>query len=137
MPARLLQLFLRLTAIVCGLALVAVFMPRHWIDLIDRFIGLSPFPYAPIATYLARCLSAFYALYGGLMWLCSTDIPRYRTLILATALVQLVAAPLLLALDLSLSLPLSWTLSEAPTVLLSGLIQLLLILRTPAPPPHP
>ena len=42
---------------------------------------LGPFPTAPIVEYLARSLSAFYALHGVITLVISTDVPRYRPLI--------------------------------------------------------
>ena len=62
--ARRLGLFLRVGGVICMTALVAVFMPRAWIDWCHQRLGLGPFPVAPVAEYLARSASLLYAALG-------------------------------------------------------------------------
>jgi hypothetical protein len=78
---RWLVLLLRIVGSVCLLALVALWMPRSWIDAGHRGLGWGPFPAAPIAEYLARSVSALSAFYGGLLIVLSFDVRRYSPLI--------------------------------------------------------
>ena len=73
---RTLVLWLRACAVLVGLALLAVAMPTSWMAAIHRWLGLGEFPAGPIVPYLARSLSAFYAMFGALMWVVSTDVRR-------------------------------------------------------------
>jgi len=78
---RWLALLLRLIGGVCLLALIALWMPRGWMDAGHRWLGWGPFPDGPVAEYLARSASALSGFYGGLLVAFSTDVRRYAPLI--------------------------------------------------------
>jgi hypothetical protein len=78
---RWLVLLLRTIGGLCLLALVALWMPRSWIDVGHRWLGWGAFPAAPVAEYLARSVSALSAFYGGLLIALSFDVKRYIPLI--------------------------------------------------------
>jgi hypothetical protein len=129
-PDRLLQLFLRIGGTSMLLALVFVVAPRAWMEEIHAALGLGVFPDTPIVWYLARSTSAFYAMMGGLYWLASFDMGRQRRLLLFLGWWTVVLGVMLCGIDLWVGLPLSWTLSEGPVVILMGLALLYLISRT-------
>ena len=112
------------------LALVFVVAPRAWMEDIHAALGLGVFPDTPIVWYLARSTSAFYAMMGGLYWLASFDMGRQRRLLLFLGWWTVVLGVMLCGIDLWVGLPLSWTLSEGPVVILMGLALLYLISRT-------
>ena len=112
------------------LALVFVVAPRAWMEEIHTALGLGVFPDTPIVWYLARSTSAFYAMMGGLYWLASFDMRRQRLLLLFLGWWTVVLGVMLCGIDLWVGLPLSWTLSEGPMVILMGLALLYLISRT-------
>ena len=112
------------------LALVFVVAPRAWMEEIHTALGLGVFPDTPIVWYLARSTSAFYAMMGGLYWLASFDMGRQRLLLLFLGWWTVVLGVMLCGIDLWVGLPLSWTLSEGPVVILMGLALLYLISRT-------
>jgi hypothetical protein len=95
-------------------ALVAVFMPVSWMAATHRWLGLGEMPIAPVVEYLARSLSAFYAIMGALCLVLSTNLDRYRPLVqflgVAFALMSLV----LLGVDLAAWMPWWWSASEGP-----------------------
>ena len=95
-----------------------------------RWLGLSEMPTGPVVEYLARSLSAFYALMGALCLVLATDLERYRPLVrflgAAFALMSLV----LLAVDLAAGMPWWWTASEGPGGVVFG--ALLFYLARPA-----
>jgi hypothetical protein len=78
---RWVRALLRLVGGACLLALVPLWMPRPWIDVAHRWLGLGPFPTAPIAEYLARSVSALSGFYGGLLIALAADVRRYAPLI--------------------------------------------------------
>jgi hypothetical protein len=78
---RLLALLLQCVGTVAMLAVVPLWMPREWIEVAHRWLGLGEFPISPIAEYLARSVSALCAFYGGLLVVLSFDVQRYAPLI--------------------------------------------------------
>ena len=111
------------------LALVFVVAPRALMEEIHTWLGLGIFPDTPIVWYLARSTSAFYAMMGGLYWLASYDMGRQRRLLLFLGWWTVVLGVMLCGIDLWVGLPLSWTLSEGPMVILMGVAMLYLISR--------
>ena len=95
-------------------ALVPVVIPLSWMAATHRWLGLGEMPTGPIVEYLARSLSAFYAVMGALCLALATDLERYRPLVrflgVAFALMSLV----LLGVDLAAGMPWWWTASEGP-----------------------
>ena len=95
-------------------AVVAVVMPYSWMDAIHRWLGLGALPAEPIVGYLARSTSAFYAIFGGLLWLVSLDIRRYRLILCYLGAATVVFGASLLVIDIVEGLPLHWILLEGP-----------------------
>jgi len=76
-----LRLLLRILGWICVLALIPLVMPRSWLDVGHRYLGLGEFPTAPIAQYLARSVCALSAFYGGLLLLLAGDVRRFLSII--------------------------------------------------------
>jgi hypothetical protein len=95
-------------------ALVAVFMPLSWMAATHRWLGLGEMPTAPLVEYLARSLSAIYALLGALCLVMASDLERYRPLMrffgVALALISIVFT----GVDLVAGMPWWWTAFEGP-----------------------
>ncbi|MHC4545276.1 MAG: hypothetical protein ACYTDW_08240 [Planctomycetota bacterium] len=87
---RALKLLLRIVGIVSLPAIIAVFMPYSWLV---RGVELAEpgIPVGVLVSYLARLLSAFYVLLGGMMVVFSTDVRRYAGAIRLVALWSLMA----------------------------------------------
>ncbi|MBL7133123.1 MAG: hypothetical protein ISS78_03410 [Phycisphaerae bacterium] len=111
------------------LAVVAVCMPGSWMAACHEWLGLGKFPDAPIADYLARSLSAFYAIMGGLVLLISGDIRRYATIITYVAVVCIVFGVATLVIDVRLALPTWWIVGEGPFVAGLGVVILIVQAR--------
>jgi len=126
---RALKLILRVTGAVCMLAVVAVVMPRQWMAVTHEWLGVGTFPDGPIVEYLARSLSAFYAMLGGALWVVASDVRRFAPLLLYKALTGLAFGVMLLIVDISVGMPWHWTLQEGPYVLAFSVAILLLLLR--------
>src|SRR5262245_60823778 len=125
-----LVLLLRIVGVPALFALVAVFMPVSWMAATHRWLGLGEMPTAPVVEYLARSLSAFYALVGALCLVVAADLERYRPLVrflgVAFALMSLV----LLGVDVAAGMPWWWSASEGPGGVVLG--ALLFVLARPA-----
>jgi hypothetical protein len=111
-------------------ALVAVFMPYAWMDTIHRAIGMGSLPSQPIVGYLARTLSMFYALMGGLLLLCSFDIQRYWILLRYLSVAFVFFGVVVLGIDYLEGMPDYWRRLEGPFVIIYGIAMLVLVLRS-------
>ncbi|MGE5192078.1 MAG: hypothetical protein ACM3U2_06205 [Deltaproteobacteria bacterium] len=121
---RHLALLLRAVGCLDLLALVAVVMPQHWMDVSHKFVGLGPMPHEPIVGYLARSASALYALHGAMMVFISFDVGRYERLIRFRALAALVHGAVILGIDLSEPMPALWRYGEGPAFAVTGILVL-------------
>jgi hypothetical protein len=117
---RRLVVFLRILACTTGLALLAVVMPRQLMATTHELLGLGKFPDGPIVEYLARSLSAFYAMHGVLFWVISTDVRRFALILTYVIWSTIIFGAALLAIDSLAGLPLEWTISEGPQVVVLG-----------------
>jgi hypothetical protein len=127
---KVLVFLLRLVGVGALFALVAVFMPLSWMAATHRWLGLGEMPTGPVVEYLARDLSAFYALVGALCLVIATDLERYRPLVRFFALACIVLSILFTGIDLSAGMPWWWTASEGPGGVVFG--ALLFVLARPA-----
>src|SRR5947209_14798980 len=106
---RLLEILLRYLLGIPGVfALVAVLMPVSWMAAAHRWLGLGEMPDAPVVEYLARSLSAMYAVLGALFLLAASDLERYRPLVRFLAVTFALLGLVLLGIDLAAGLPWWW-----------------------------
>jgi len=111
---RFLKQFLRIIGMAGLLALGAVVMPYSWMNAIHERLGMGPLPSEPIVGYLARSTSAFYAMFGGLMWVASFDLYRNRTVLCYLGAATVFFGVMLLIVDIAEGMPLHWILCEGP-----------------------
>ena len=76
-----LVVLLRIVGVGALFALLAVVMPVSWMAATHGWLGLGEMPTGPVVEYLARSLSAFYAIMGALCLVLATDLERYRPLV--------------------------------------------------------
>tara|TARA_Y100001934_G_scaffold244114_1_gene301311 strand:- start:317 stop:787 length:471 start_codon:yes stop_codon:yes gene_type:complete len=74
--SRILKLLLRILGGAMILAVFAVVMPDSWLRLAVNEVEPGTRVYV-LVEYLARGWSSFYFMTGCLVWLFSTDLPRY------------------------------------------------------------
>lgn len=130
---RTLIILLRVAGVLGCTAVFAVFMPTAWMAATHEWLGLGEFPDAPITQYLTRSLSAFYAVFGGLAIVVSTDVRRHVLVIAYLACATIAFGVLLIAIDALAGLPTSWTLFEGPPTVAIGVVILLLVRRMKQP----
>lgn len=109
-----LVLLLRLVGVPALFALVAVVMPTSWMAATHRWLGLGEMPAGPVVEYLARSVSAFYALVGALCLVVASDLDRYRPLVRFLGVAFALMSVVLLGVDLAAGMPWWWTASEGP-----------------------
>ncbi len=102
------------------LALIAVVMPRHWMEVAHKFVGLGVIPEGPIVGYLARSASALYALHGAIVLFMSFDVAHYARLIRFMAMAAFVHGAIILGIDLAEGLPALWRYGEGPAFAATG-----------------
>jgi hypothetical protein len=115
-----LVILLRFVGVTALFALVAVFMPMSWMTAAHRWSGLGEMPTAPVVEYLARSLSAFYALFGALCLVVAADLERYRPVVQFLGVVFAAMSVLLLGIDLAAGMPWWWSAFEGPRGMVLG-----------------
>jgi hypothetical protein len=124
---RWLVIILRVSGTMMLLALAAALMPLSCMAATHLWLRLGEFPEGPIVEYLARSLSAFYAIHGALFWFLASDIRRYAPVIAFLGWTGLLGGVGLFALDWHLGLPLPWLVCEGPFVVLLCAVILVLV----------
>jgi hypothetical protein len=127
--ATVLKLMLRVMGTSSLFALIFVAAPHSWMRPIHEWVGLGAMPDTPIVWYLARSTSAFYALTGGLFWVISFDLPRFRPVAIYMSAGVIVLGISLLIMDWAEGLPREWALWEGPFTIVIGTVMLLLSRR--------
>ena len=123
---RFLRDFLRVVGTAGLFALPCALMPESWMDAIHQWLGLGRLPTEPIVGYLARSTSLFYAMIGGLMWVLSGDLYRYRGALCYFGAAGVVFGLVLFAADVAVGLPLWWSVGEGiSNVMIGGLVLVL------------
>jgi hypothetical protein len=117
---KVLIILLRLLGMSALFALVAVCMPFSWMVATHRWLGLGEMPTAPVVEYLARTLSAFYALFGAVCLLAASDLERYRPLVRFLGAASALMGLVFLGIDLAAGMPWWWVASEGPGTTLFG-----------------
>ena len=118
---RTLTWLLRLNGGLAATAIFAVFFPTDWIDTGSRLAGLGPFPDTALTQYLARSVSAIYALLGALILYLAMDVRRYRDLIRVIGRLTILLGIALTAIDFAIGMPAGWSWGEGPPTIAVGL----------------
>lgn len=106
------------------LALVAVVLPRQWMNVAGGALGIDALPSDPIVGYLARSASAMYALHGITIVYVSFDVVRYRKLIRFLAIIALFHGVIMLGIDIAEGMPGWWQCLEGPCFSATGAVVL-------------
>jgi len=98
-------------------------------NAIHQWLGMGHLPREPIVGYLARSTSAFYALFGGLLWVVSFDLQRHRLVLRYLGAAIILFGATLIAIDMFEGMPLYWSLCEGPIDIGFGIVILFLSYR--------
>jgi hypothetical protein len=132
---RLQAWLLRLCGLVELLAFLAVVMPRSWMETAHGWLGLGLMPEGALMMFMIRQASFTYGLHGALLWLLSSDVVRFRPLVLFTGISYLSAAPVFCAIDLTSGMPMFWTIGDTVSCLCFGAALVYLDRIGTRPPP--
>jgi hypothetical protein len=132
---RALKFVLRLASVLTLSAALFVFIPRPWMERSHEWLGLGPMAGGPLPEYLARSISAMYALIGGAVWLLSTDLRRHPKLIRYYGWAHVTFGVVLAVIDTWVGMPMYWRIQEPLAVTAFGVAILVLERRITSPPP--
>lgn len=121
---RYLRLFLRTVGSAAGLAAFCALMPYSWMNAVHQWLGMGILPDKPVVGYLARSTCAFYALFGGLFWMLSLDLLRFRPLLHYIGMATVLLGILLFGVDRVEGMPRFWQAAEGPINVAIGIIVL-------------
>ena len=121
-PERILKLVLQINGAVMATALIAVFLSHDQMGAIHEWLRLEEekFPKAIIVDYLARSLSAFYAIMGILYLVLARDVRAHASVITFMAWASICFGVGSIVIDLQLGFPAWWTWGEGPFITLYG-----------------
>ncbi len=125
-PEWLLVWMLRVFGGVTCLAILATILPSDWTAAMHRWLGLGPFPAAPLTEYLTRSIAGLYAIHGGAIVITSFDVRRYAALVTYFAVADGLFGLVLMAIDAYAKMPWYWTALEGPSVTFSAIVILFL-----------
>jgi hypothetical protein len=129
-PDTLLKWLLRAVGGVEVFAVPFIFFPLAWMAAVhDKLLGLGPLPSEPIVEYMARCLSAVYAVHGAVVFALSFDVARYRPLVRLVGGLHVFLGACVVFTDVSAGFPLLWVVVEGPGIAAGGVLILLLSWR--------
>jgi hypothetical protein len=110
-------------------AMIFVLAPSSWMHDIHSALGMGELPDAPVVWYLARSVSAMYAVLGGLFWTLSFDPVRYRPVLRYLGAAVLAFGVSLFGIDWAAGMPTFWTFWEGPVVTAFGVTLSVLVGR--------
>lgn len=102
------------------LAVVPMVMPTSWMVATNDWLGLGPFPHAPLTEYLTRSLSAVYALFGVLVLYVARHVERYYDLVIVMGWLTVLLGAFLTVLDFAVGMPPAWSWGEGPPTIVVG-----------------
>jgi hypothetical protein len=115
-----LAILLRVIGVIGLFALGAVLMPLSWMTSTHHWLGLGEMPAAPVVEYLARSVSAFYAMFGALCLVLSTDVERYRPVVRSLGAIGAWMGVIFIGVDAAAGMPRWWTITEGPPTIAFG-----------------
>jgi hypothetical protein len=137
-PDVALKWLLRLIGGVELCAIPFLLFPFPWMNVVhDRALGLGPLPSAPVVEYMARSLSALYAVHGAIVFRLSFDVVRFRPLIGFLGWLHLALGLVVVAIDFSAGLPWWWIAVEGPGIAAGGVLVLVLNYQANSAGPDP
>jgi hypothetical protein len=95
-------------------------------NAIHHWLGIGELPTELIVGYLARSVSAFYTMFGGLLWVVSFDLSRHRLVLCYIGAAVVFFGIILFIVDLREGIPLWRSLGEGPIDTAFGVILLIL-----------
>ncbi len=115
-----LLVYLRLVGGITLLAFAAAVMPESSMIEIAGWLGIDPFPVAPLTFYLARNLAVLYGFVGVGLLVIASNLDRYRELVGYLAIGTMLFGVCQLIVNAQSGLPWWWTLGEGGSTIFGG-----------------
>ena len=119
---QLLKLTLRVSGAATTCAFAAMFLPSDYMAEIHKRLGLGEFPRAPVTEYLARSVCLLYGFHGVLTIIVGRDPVRYRPIVTYIAVMYLIFAVAIAAIDIHAGMPWWWVVGESGSIGVMGLV---------------
>lgn len=126
-PDRVLKWLMRANAAILLLAAVPMFFPTKLMAECNQWLGLESLHRAPLTEYLTRSLCAMYVMHGAVVWALSTDVRRYRPVIVVTYWLHLMFAFTMVGIDVFAGMPRYWLNGEGCTIGTVSVLALLVL----------
>jgi hypothetical protein len=110
---RLLAWLLRVAGAFELLAFFAVIMPRSWMEVSHSWLGLGVMPDGPLIMFMIRQASFTYGMHGVSLLVLSSDVVRFRALVILNGIAYLFAGPIFFLIDWTTGMPWWWTLIDS------------------------
>jgi hypothetical protein len=108
-------------------AIPFIVFPLSWMDWVHgHLLGLGSLPVAPVVEYLARSLSALYAIHGAMIVRMSFDIARFLPLVVFLGWCHVALGLTVFGADAVAGLPWFWVTGEGVGITACGVIILTL-----------
>jgi hypothetical protein len=134
MDSRLLTAWLmRISGATEILAFIAVVMPRSWMEVSHRWLGMGEMVSGPLIMFMIRQASYTYGMHGVSLWVLASDVTRFRKLVILNGIAFLLAGPIFFWIDYSNGMPWFWTVIDSFGCGSFGAALLVLNWRAPAP----
>src|SRR5579872_5358824 len=117
-----LAILLRVIGVGGLLAIGGVLMPISWMTSTHRWLGLGEMPAGPAVEYLARSISAFYAMFGALCLVLSGDLERNRPVVRSLGALSALMGVIFIGVDVTAGMPGWWTITEGPPTIAFGVL---------------
>lgn len=118
---KILVVLLRISGVGALFAIPFIFVPFSWMESIHAWLGLGQMMHSPMIEYLARSLSAFYAISGGLFLITALDVRKSRQVLMYLGVVISILGILFILIGYMADLPWWWIYLEGPPTILFGL----------------
>lgn len=104
---------LRLTGATEMLAFISVVMPQSWMEAGHLWLGMGEMRSSPLLIFMIRQASYTYGLHGLSLWILSTDLKRFRPLIIFNGIAFTLAGIVFFLIDYTAGMPWFWTIGDA------------------------
>lgn len=117
---RLQKWILRIMALVALPVVPAIFAPHLTVEKLSWLLGFGQPPKTPLLFYLGAGGSCIYLIFSAMLWIISSDVVRYRPLVVFTAWVCVICGPLYVWIDTQTEMPRWWWLMDSLSCFLGG-----------------
>ncbi|HXD30852.1 MAG TPA: hypothetical protein VN643_07040 [Pyrinomonadaceae bacterium] len=95
------------------LAFIAVVMPRSWMEVGHTWLGMGVMADGPLLMFMIRQASYTYGFHGLSLLVLSTDLERFRPLLMLNGISFTLAGVVFALIDYTSGMPWFWTVGDS------------------------